>query len=176
MAFAKKGKANKAENKIEVIKAAKSVFTIFGLRLFPFILLLLLLLLLLLIIWLLLRRRKEKVVINNVEPKSATPVIDFKPEFNFNSKNDTDDDVLYANGNLLNGTDTKKLPTSNKVIDAQEADYDIYDDVVTKDELIDAINEGMETKNTEKLEMLLDQEKLNRKKEEMKKRDEKDNY
>ena len=39
--------------------------------------------------------------------------------------------------------------------------------MVTKDELIDAINESMETNNTDKLQMLLEQERLNRRKEEL---------
>ena len=43
---------------------------------------------------------------------------------------------------------------------------------VTKDELIDAIEEGLETKNPEKLKMLLEQEELNRKKEALRKKEE----
>ena len=61
-------------------------------------------------------------------------------------------------------------PPVNGATDTVE-EYNIYDENVTKDELFDAINESMETKNTEKLMMLLEQEKLNRKKEELRERD-----
>ena len=44
--------------------------------------------------------------------------------------------------------------------------------VDSKEELIDAINESLETNNTDKLKMLLDQENLYRRKEEMKKQEE----
>ena len=71
---------------------------------------------------------------------------------------------------MINGTDVQKLPQpkEGKVIDAE---YDPYDDVVTKDELVDALNEGIRTKNVDKLQMLLDQENLNRKKDKIKKRE-----
>ena len=45
-------------------------------------------------------------------------------------------------------------------------------DFITKDELVDALNEGIRTKNVDKLQMLLDQENLNRKKDKLKKREE----
>ena len=67
--------------------------------------------------------------------------------------------------------ETKELPYIDKE-NAEEVPYDMYDDVVTKDELIDAIYEGIKEKNPEKLQMLLEQEKLNRKKEEMRRREE----
>ena len=54
----------------------------------------------------------------------------------------------------------------------EEENEDIYDDVVTKDELVDALDESIETKNTDKLKMLLDQENLNRIKERIKKNEE----
>lgn len=151
----------------------------------PFIIIFLLLLLLLLLLWLLHRRKKrkeeEKIVVKEAEkveeehedndPVSQNnPVtIDFKPEFNFGSKNGTDDDVINSQGgDILYGTDVKKLPNKEKpegkVIDAE---YDPYDDKVTKEELVDALNEGIRTKNVDKLQMLLDQENLNRKKEKM---------
>ena len=161
-------------------------------RFIPFIIIFILLLLLLLLLWLLRRRnkrkqrrlramvthdKKESIYKNdnnedNDSMKQSSPVnIEFKPEFNFGSKNGTDDDVIYSKGDMVNGTDVQKLPekSSGKVIDAE---YDLYDDVVTKDELVDALNEGIRTKNVDKLQMLLDQENLNRKKEKIKKRDE----
>lgn len=58
-----------------------------------------------------------------------------------------------------------------EAIDAEttekEASYDLYDDVVTKDELIDAIEDVRENHDSTKLNLLLKQEELNRKKEEM---------
>ena len=152
-------------------------------RFIPFLIILLLLLLLLLLLWLYLRRRKNKqrklkgVVAkqkseDNDTVNQGSPVnIEFKPEFNFGSKNGTDDDVIYSKGDMINGTDVQKLPQpkEGKVIDAE---YDPYDDVVTKDELVDALNEGIRTKNVDKLQMLLDQENLNRKKDKIKKREE----
>ena len=71
---------------------------------------------------------------------------------------------------MLNGMDEKKLLDNQETV--VDAKYDIYDDVVTKDELVDALNEGIRTKNVDKLQMLLDQENLNRKKKRMKKREE----
>ena len=153
-------------------------------RFIPFLIILLLLLLLLLLLWLYLRRRKNKQKkLRGVVAKSknedndtvnqGSPVnIEFKPEFNFGSKNGTDDDVIYSKGDMINGTDVQKLPQpkEGKVIDAE---YDPYDDVVTKDELVDALNEGIRTKNVDKLQMLLDQENLNRKKDKIKKRESK---
>ena len=152
-------------------------------RFIPFLIILLLLLLLLLLLWLYLRRRKNKqrklkgIVAkqkteDNDTVNQGSPVnIEFKPEFNFGSKNGTDDDVIYSKGDMINGTDVQKLPQpkEGKVIDAE---YDPYDDVVTKDELVDALNEGIRTKNVDKLQMLLDQENLNRKKDKIKKREE----
>ena len=151
-------------------------------RFIPFLIILLLLLLLLLLLCLYLRRRKNKqrklkgVVKQKSEDNDTvnqgSPVnIEFKPEFNFGSKNGTDDDVVYSSGDMLNGPDVQRLqkPKEGKVIDAE---YDPYDDVVTKDELVDALNEGIRTKNVDKLQMLLDQENLNRKKDKINKREE----
>ena len=153
--------------KIEVNKAAKGAFL--GIGFIPFLLILLLLLLLLIILWLLLRKKKQPKPVVQATPE--TPVnIDFKPQFNFNSNNGTDDDVIYSEGNLVNGTDVQRLPEHTKDVEGEV--YDIYDDVVTKDELYDAINEGIETKNPEKLKLLLAQEKLNRKKEALKEKEE----
>ena len=154
---------------INATKEGKKSTSFFGIGLIPFLILLgLLLLLLILLLILLFKRRKEDEV--EVKQQDAPVNIDFKPEFNFNSKNGTDDDVVYSEGSMINGTDVQKLPNLGGD-DVPEAKYDIYDDVVTKDELVDAINESIETKNPEKLKMLLEQEKLNRKKEELKKKD-----
>ena len=53
----------------------------------------------------------------------------------------------------------------------KEAVYDPYDATVTKEELVDALNEGIRTKNVDKLQMLLDQENLNRRKRKIKKQE-----
>lgn len=163
---------------IDVTKQARKKFL--GIGLIPFLILLFLLLILLLLLLLLLRRRKEKekkrraALIakessdDDVVKQEAPVHIDFKPEFNFNSKNGTDDDVVYSGGSMINGTDEKKLLDNQETV--VDAKYDIYDDVVTKDELIDALNEGIKTKNVDKLQMLLDQENLNRKKKRMKRK------
>lgn len=158
----------------------KRGFNFFGLGLIPFLILLFLLLILLLLLLLLLRRRKEKkrraiVAARNNEDndtvKQESPVhIDFKPEFNFNSKNGTDDDVVYG-GNYIDGNENVKM-LDNKEDNVKEADYDMYDNTITKDELVDALNEGIRTKNVDKLQMLLDQENLNRRKRKIKQREE----
>ena len=134
------------------------------------------------------RKKREEAIIEQA------PVIDFKPEFNFGSRNGTDDDTVYPNGMLnqdskiqkdvdvdLENANDKVLRAINSTADAEpvmlpshetvkEIPYDPYDDVVTKDELIDAIEEGLETKNPEKLKILLEQEELNRKKEDLKRK------
>ena len=128
-----------------------------------------LLLLLLLLLFLLFRKRNKE---EKKEVKTDAPVnIDIRPEFNFNSKKNTDDDIVYAKGDLYNGMDVQKLPEAK----VQDAEYDMYDDVVTKDEIVDALNESIETNNADKLKMLLDQENLNRRKEELKKQEEERN-
>ena len=163
---------------IDVTKEAKKKFL--GIGLIPFLILLFLFLILLLLLLLLLRRRKEKEKKKRAAllakessdddtVKQEAPVhIDFKPEFNFNSKNGTDDDVVMSGTSMLNGIDEKKLLDNQETV--VDAKYDIYDDVVTKDELVDALNEGIRTKNVDKLQMLLDQENLNRKKKRMKRK------
>lgn len=151
---------------ITVTKSGKKAFSFLGIGLIPFLLILLLLiLLLLLLLYLLFRDKKDEEEVE-VKQQDAPVNIDFKPEFNFNSKNGTDDDVIYSEGNLISGADVKQLSDGNK-----KEVYDPYDDVVTKDELVDAINESIETKNPEKLKMLLEQERLNRKKEELKRKE-----
>ncbi len=141
-----------------------------------------------LILLLLARRRKRE-----NQPVEQAPIIDFKPEFNFGSRNGTDDDTVYPNGILnqdstvqkdveVENSDAKVMKALNPTVEPEpiaiptheapkEIPYDPYDEVVTKDELIDAIEEGLETKNPEKLKMLLEQEELNRKKEELRRRD-----
>lgn len=162
---------------IDVTKEARKKFL--GIGLIPFLILLFLLLILFLLLLLLLRRRKRnkekraaliaKESSDDDTVKQESPVhIDFKPEFNFNSKNGTDDDVVMSGTSMINGVDEKKLLDNQETI--VDAKYDIYDDVVTKDELVDALNEGIRTKNVDKLQMLLDQENLNRKKKRMKRK------
>ena len=138
--------------------------------------------LILLLAFILSRRKKEEPV---VAADTPTTTIDFKPEFNFGSKNGTDDDVVYPGGILnqgngamdkLPGNEPKKLVGTYS--DAEYSDseekvpFDFYDDTITKDELIAAIKEGMDTKNSDKLKMLLKQEKLNKMKKEIKNREE----
>ncbi len=81
-------------------------------------------------------------------------VIDFKPEFNFNSNN--------GNVKSLDNSVDNKLPDVTKDIP-----YDPYDDIVTKDEIIDAIK----NKDVSTLKMLYEQEMLNRTKEKLKEDD-----
>ena len=115
-----------------------------------------------------------------MQPTPPTPVIDFKPEFNFGSKNGTDDDHVEAGGvlNQYTGIEPKEAP---KMIEAQEETpsatyseipYDPYDETITKDEMYDALQEAMKTKDSSKLKMLYEQERLNRQKKELKRRDE----
>lgn len=91
--------------------------------------------------------------------------IEFKPEFNFGSKNRAYDDPIYKN---MFDQDNKFAFTNKNSVDDE---YDIYDDNVTKDELIDAIEEAVTTRNSGKLKMLLDQESLNRQKQKLKERE-----
>lgn len=124
---------------------------------------------------------KEPVQAPPVPPvDSKSPVIEFKPEFNFGSKNGTDDDVVEAGGvlNQYTGIEPKEAP---KVLEAKEMTpdatyseipYDPYDETITKDEMYDALQEAMKTKDTSKLKMLYEQERLNRKKKELKRKEE----
>lgn len=118
-----------------------------------------------LLIALLLRKRRKQILVNNTkEDIKQAPVIEFKPEFNFGSKNSHDDDTV--SGGSLNQDSIIHDKKDTKLIG--EADYDIYDEIVTKDELYDTIDDAMKTKDTENLKYLLDKEKLNRKTEELK--------
>lgn len=131
-----------------------------------------LLFLIILILLLLKRKKKEEKEEDN---KFVSPIIEVKPEFNFGSKNTSDDDVVHGNLNqnseLLGDHETSK----QRVIDAdyeENIPYDPYDDIVTKDELVDAIEEATRTNDSSKLKMLLEQEALNRKKEKLRRKEE----
>lgn len=139
--------------------------------------------LLLLWILLLLFRKKKDDDDNNPstkEPKPVTPIIEVKPEFNFGSKNSSDDDVIHGNYNQnselsTSDSDIKSLDTP-KTYDAdyeENIPYDPYDETVTKREIIDAIHEATKTKDPSKLKMLLQQDALNQKKKELKRKEEK---
>lgn len=138
--------------------------------------------LLLLWILLLLFRKKKDDDDNNSstkEPKPVTPIIEVKPEFNFGSKNSSDDDVIHGNYNQnselsTSDSDIKRLDTP-KTYDAdyeENIPYDPYDETVTKQEIIDAIHEATKTKDPTKLKMLLQQDALNQKKKELKRKEE----
>lgn len=138
--------------------------------------------LLLLWILLLLFRKKKDDDDNNSstkEPKPVTPIIEVKPEFNFGSKNSSDDDVIHGNYNQnselsTSDSDIKSLDTP-KTYDAdyeENIPYDPYDETVTKREIIDAIHEATKTKDPTKLKMLLQQDALNQKKKELKRKEE----
>lgn len=131
------------------------------------------------LLFLLLKRRKEKTA-TAAGPAAPTPVIDFKPEFNFGSRNGTDDDVVYPGGVLNQGNSAIPLDEPKKMIEATDYDeyenedskFDYLDETITKDELIAAIKEGMETQNSDKLKILLKQDELNQMKKEMRRKEE----
>ena len=154
-------------------------YNIFGIKIpkwLFWLLFLLLLLLLLILILLLLRRKKEEkevAVVKEKEIQSAMPKIEFKPEFNFGSKNQ-DNDTAEAGSVLNQGTGDNSSSTQDndnngnslKEKDSKkdaDAPYDPYDEVVTVDELIDAIDQ----QDPKKLRVLYEQEMLNRKKAEL---------
>lgn len=172
---------------IEVEKPAKSIlgmslgqfmmFTLLGLGLLSLFLILLVVLK---------RSKKEEPTPAMAMPQGTT--IDFKPEFNFGSRNGTDDDVVYPNGILnqgngsttgLPGSEPKKLvgtlsDANYKEVDDDDdenAPFDYFDETITKAELIEAIKEGMETKNPEKLKMLMKQDELNQMKKEIRRKE-----
>ncbi len=133
---------------INVLKEETTTFF----SILPFIALGLSLLSILVILIILLKR---KPVVEIAKSNEGQTTIDFKPEFNFNSRNGSDNSLEYgATKKLLNSSDVKEVP------------FDPYDDIVTKEEIIDAINH----KDSETLKMLYEQEMLNRKKDELKKR------
>lgn len=170
------------------INVEKPAFSILGMSLGQFLMFLLLglgLVGILFLLLVLLKRRNEKkqVVQPQPTPPAPTPVIDFKPEFNFGSRNGTDDDVVYPGGVLNQGngqipnTEPKKLmeadyeDLTDEDIEEVTRSFDFFDQTITKDELIAAIREGMETKNTDKLRMLLKQDELNQLKKEIKRKE-----
>jgi len=177
---------------IDVLKTGKTIFGIPLADFFMWFFIVLGLISLGLLLFLLLKRRKKEeppvaptpVIHQTVNPSpvnpapvNPTPVIEFKPEFNFGSKNGTDDDVVYQGtlnqGNILPKKEEKKLlgEAYYEEADYEEKDdagFDLFDETITKEELIHAIKEGMETKNVNKLKMLLKQDELNQLKKQVK--------
>ncbi|MDD6223979.1 MAG: cadherin-like beta sandwich domain-containing protein [bacterium] len=142
-------------------------FTILGSLLF------LLLFFLFLLFWL--RKRKEED--SELEKtKSMSPIIEIKPEFNFSSKNISDDDLVHGdlnqNSDLLEKEDKNSRTKTRESSRRSSPPYDPYDDTVTKQEIIDAIHEATKTKDPSKLKMLLDQDELNQRKKEIRRKEE----
>ena len=154
-----------------------NTFSIFGLNIpkwLGYLLLGLLVGLIFLLLFLLSRKRRRKQIVVQ-ETQQAAPTIEFKPEFNFGSKNEDNDTV--TGGVLSQGSGginaSEELPQAKEtpkiaMVDESSIPYDPYDDIVTKDEIIDAIKE----KDPEKLKILYEQEMLNRKKEKLKEKQE----
>lgn len=175
-------------------KITSKEFSIFGLTKAQslFIIIFSLLCIICIIITIIIFSSKDK----NEDEKMVLPNIEIKPEFNFNSKNNENNDI---NDKIVRDTKYKELEVEDAEIvpqieeqleeeqteeqieesDTEEIDAEpvndaqtieeiesdsIFDDVVTKDELIDAIEE----KDPRKLKILLKQELLNREKEELK--------
>ena len=160
------------------VERKSSTFELFGIKMpkwLGYTLLGLLLLLLAFLIFLVLRRRNKKQSV--IQQTQAIPNIEIKPEFNFGSKNEDNDTV--EDGGILNqhsndveneSEDHDNENSKNKIEknNEDEIPYDPYDEIVTKDEIIDAINE----KDPDKLKMLYKQEMLNREKEKLKEKEE----
>lgn len=149
-----------------------SYYSIFGLKVpkwLVYTLLILFILLFAYLLYLLLKKRKKK---EETPVVQAAPTIEFKPEFNFGSKNQDNDQV--QDGGVLNQNSSEaKSQTEDHDEEKyngpeEEVPYDPYDDIVTKDELMDAIID----RDPEKLKILYEQEMLNRKKEELKAKEE----
>ncbi len=177
-------------NKIYQIEVDKPARSIFGMSVGQFMMMMFLglgFLSLFLIMLLILKRSKKEEPTPQVAAAPQAPTIDFKPEFNFGSRNGTDDDVVYPGAVLNQGNgSTQGLPGNEPkrlVGTFEEASYtqleeddsnvpfDYYDETITKAELIEAIKEGMETKNPEKLKMLMKQDELNQMKKEIKRKE-----
>lgn len=135
-------------------------------------------LLLLLILFLLFRKKKDD---DDDNDKRVNPIIEVKPEFNFGSKNTSDDDVIHGNYNqnsevTTKDSELKRLGSTNtyeaRYEENENTPYDPYDETVTKKEIIDAIHEATRTKDASKLKMLLQQDELNQKKKELMKKEE----
>ena len=163
---------------IDVVKENESK-TILGMSILHFGLFMgLFLLLLLLLLLLLFKKNKGNKTesATDIRNEKSMPIIEVKPEFNFGSKNTSDDDVVYGNMNqdsTVSGSVDAPQKENIRSIEAQYEEiedklpYDPYDEVVTKKEIIDAIKEARETRDASKLKMLLQQEELNQKKKEM---------
>ena len=131
-----------------------------------------------LLLFLLKRKKKED---KEEKEKVETPVIQFNPEFNFGSKNGTDDDYVESGG-VLNQYSGVPAPEKEepkligeatvKDVEHEEIPFDMYDEKVTKEELLAAIEEAKRTKDSSKLKMLYKQEMLNREKEALKRKEE----
>ncbi|MBE6161074.1 MAG: cadherin-like beta sandwich domain-containing protein [Firmicutes bacterium] len=163
-----------------------TTFSIFGLKIpkwLGYLLLGLLFLLIFFLIFLLIKRRKKKdPIIVNQQPVQPAPTIEFKPEFNFGSKNEDNDTVSggvlsQGSGGITSKEEARQAisepPRRERLetrgyVDESTIPYDPYDEIVTKDEIIDAIKE----KDPEKLKILYEQEMLNRKKEKLKAKEE----
>ena len=167
---------------IEVEKEAKKTL-LFGLTGFQLGMILLGLIGLAFLIWLFIflakRRKKDEPepTTENINPPISSPippVIEIKPEFNFGSKNNSDDDVVHGNLNQDSRILSDQDDEEEKYIDADYEDvtnkvpFDYYDETITKDEIVAAIREATETKDPSKLKMLLDQDELNQRKKRMK--------
>ena len=100
----------------------------------------------LILLIILLKRRKDREPKKQVvsQPTPPTPVIDFKPEFNFGSRNGTDDDVVYPGGVLNQGngqlpnTEPKKLmeadyhDLTDEDIEEVTRSFDFLDQTITR--------------------------------------------
>ena len=163
------------------VEKKSSTFELFGIKIpkwLGYLLLGLLLLLIAFLIFLVVKKRKNKAVKEAaIQSTQAIPNIEIKPEFNFGSKNEDNDTV--EDGGILNqhsndveneSEDHDNENSKNRMERNREDEipYDPYDEIVTKDEIIDAINE----KDPDKLKMLYKQEMLNREKEKLKEKEE----
>lgn len=165
---------------IEVEKEAKKTL-LFGLTGFQLGMILFGIIGIILLIWLfiiLAKRKKKKEATNEnlnapISP-SLPPMIEIKPEFNFGSKNNSDDDVVHGNLNQDNKITSEIDDRNEKYLDAdyediiEEVPFDYYDETITKDEIVAAIKEATQTKDPSKLKMLLDQDELNQRKKRIK--------
>lgn len=137
----------------------------------------------LILLFLLLFRNKDK----GDRYSSIAPVIEVNPQFNFGVKSTPDgivitdetpkDEEENEEEEILEVDEENDEEILDEISDEKDADndenfpYDPYDDNVTKKELIDAINEAEELKDSSKLKMLLQQEALNEMKKEVKRKE-----
>lgn len=178
------------------VEKEKAQVTIFGLTALQFgIILFIILLLLALIIYLIIKlnqkEEKEEVKEEKLSDSNSSPVSDSKPKINFNFDNDSDAVIVYGGVHhnesnvheekFIEDEEEDFIPEKINVSDINDSNklpYDLFDDVVTKDELYDAMMEAKRTDDSTKLDLLLEQEKLNRKKQELlkKEQEEKDEW